>query len=396
MTTMVALHRQLHLMAVDWLRGMLAPLGPLELVDANGRRWVAQPVGDGFAYVCLDASPSEEATEALRRRPPPLALRVHGYFPTVQPAKYRQPKPPTARTSGIAEEPYFLLRRIGQGSYGQVWLARTRRHDFVAVKWAHRGFAIQLAHEAAVLADVKHGCIVACKAFLSDACGGAALVQPLARTTLREVLASPVTPRTTLRCLEALRAGLLALHAAGYVHLDLSPQNVLLFHDNSVRLADLGTAQREGEELRDLYVGTRKYRAPEILLGARRVQRSMDLWSLGMLALELALRSEQLRGVDSLQQLVIVLMLLGPPTPAELGALLPDWVPTADASRSPSQDRSCDLLQCCEVVDSAAFELAAALLHYAPTARRRGVAEWPKLMRRLRGPPRAPANRPRS
>lgn len=394
--------------AAVWLHCMLEPQGPLELRDDRGRLWRARPRGTGFCYerVMQPGAAGVAAADAFGPTTPLLGIRVAAYAPKARPPAYAR------LTKGADEEPRkggpcALLRRVGQGSYSQVWLARASGDKLVAVKRARCGLERQLEHEAAVLRSMRHGCVVACEDFYVDVESRACLVLRLAQGTLRDLLAAPVSARATLRTLSDLRAGLNALHAAGWVHLDLSPGNVLIHHDNTAQLADLGVSQREGERLRGLYAGTRKYRAPEVMLGARCADRHIDLWALGVIALEMALRGEQwLRGEDSLQQLKLVLTLLGPPTSEELCALLPGWRPSSDVAvglqvvdalictlRARGGIAGLGLLQRLppgEVLDQAAFELALPLLCYEPARRAAGLRLWPELMRGRRRGPHAP------
>eukprot|EP00123_Amoebidium_parasiticum_P001614 comp12753_c0_seq1/m.7870 comp12753_c0_seq1/g.7870 ORF comp12753_c0_seq1/g.7870 comp12753_c0_seq1/m.7870 type:complete len:213 (-) comp12753_c0_seq1:714-1352(-) len=74
------------------------------------------------------------------------------------------------------------------------------------------------------------------------------------------------------------------LHRLGYAHRDLKPENVVLAHDTSVRLVDLGGAAHVDDVERCCgRSGTEHYLAPECLEAASRDPRQADSWSLGVL-----------------------------------------------------------------------------------------------------------------
>jgi serine/threonine protein kinase len=81
-------------------------------------------------------------------------------------------------------------------------------------------------------------------------------------------------------------SGLAAIHERGIQHLDLKPENILIDRDCSLfKLADFGTAEWTCASKIGL-VGTREYRAPEIILGLNHTQ-ACDIWAIGCIIFEL-------------------------------------------------------------------------------------------------------------
>ena len=78
-----------------------------------------------------------------------------------------------------------------------------------------------------------------------------------------------------------LFAALQYLRKLGVLHRDIKPDNILL-KDGTVKLADFGSARfvdRPGRM--STYVGTRWYRAPEMLLGSTDYGYPSDIWAVG-------------------------------------------------------------------------------------------------------------------
>ncbi|XP_011656413.1 serine/threonine-protein kinase prp4 isoform X1 [Cucumis sativus] len=87
----------------------------------------------------------------------------------------------------------------------------------------------------------------------------------------------------TRQCLEALEF----LHHLGIIHCDLKPENILIksYKRCEIKVIDLGSSCFQSDNL-CLYVQSRSYRAPEVMLGLP-YNPKIDLWSLGCILAEL-------------------------------------------------------------------------------------------------------------
>jgi len=85
------------------------------------------------------------------------------------------------------------------------------------------------------------------------------------------------------QCLEAL----VYLHHLNIVHCDLKPENILLksYRKCEIKVIDLGSSCFMSDNL-NLYIQSRSYRSPEVILGLPYDQK-IDIWSLGCILAEL-------------------------------------------------------------------------------------------------------------
>ena len=191
---------------------------------------------------------------------------------------------------------YELLDRIGQGAMGTVWRARDQvlARD-VAVKEVRlpdlmpaRDRAIlreRTLREARVSAKLSHPCVVTVHDVI-EADGTPWIVMELvAARSLERVLAEdgPLPPRRVAETGMMLLGALASAHAAGVVHRDVKPGNVLLTRDGRAVLTDFGIAAVDGDPAltqTGMVVGTPGFCAPERIRGAPASPAS-DLWSLG-------------------------------------------------------------------------------------------------------------------
>jgi TolB-like protein/cytochrome c-type biogenesis protein CcmH/NrfG len=125
-------------------------------------------------------------------------------------------------------------------------------------------------------------------------------------TTLRERLAQgPIAPNEALEIAVQVASALSVAHAAGIVHCDIKPENIMLRPDGYVKVLDFGiakfTQQEALAEARSGGVeGTKRYMSPEQERGDALDART-DIWSLGVTLQEMAAgrRSAELDSVIS-------------------------------------------------------------------------------------------------
>lgn len=191
---------------------------------------------------------------------------------------------------------YRLVDSIGSGGMGRVWRAHDEvLHRTVAVKeltaalYAAEGDRARLlarTHaEARAAARINHSAVVTIHDVL-DHDNRPWIVMELVEGNS---LADEVKDRGRIEPAEAARIGLWVLrglraaHAAGVLHRDVKPGNVLLSPDRRVLLTDFGIAQVEGDTTitrTGEIVGSVDYLAPERVRG-HDPGPSSDLWALG-------------------------------------------------------------------------------------------------------------------
>ncbi|MBM7112019.1 protein kinase domain-containing protein [Archangium primigenium] len=146
-------------------------------------------------------------------------------------------------------EEYRLLRPLGQGAMGQVFLAQdTLLERLVAVKFIAPGQVSQEAararffQEARAIARLQHPNVVAIHR-VGEARRWPYLVSEFVRGQSLEALPRPVEGPHVLRIAVGLARGLAAAHRRGILHRDLKPANAMLSEEGEVKLLDFGLAE---------------------------------------------------------------------------------------------------------------------------------------------------------
>lgn len=193
---------------------------------------------------------------------------------------------------------YRLLSPLGEGGMGTVWRARDEvLGREVAVKEVRAPAGLpgpdvermyaRLEREAWAAARVANRNVVTVYDVAMEG-GRPWIVMELIRgVSLAEVLDAegPMSPQRAAGIGAEVLSALRTAHAAGVLHRDVKPANVLLSNDGRVVLTDFGIATVEGSSALTMtgeVIGSPEFLAPERALG-RAFGPESDLWSLGVL-----------------------------------------------------------------------------------------------------------------
>lgn len=192
---------------------------------------------------------------------------------------------------------YRLLDQVGSGGMGSVWRAHDlRTGDDVALKVLGRHGSALLARfvrEQAV--RVRHPHVVAPHGWAAEDDLVVLAMELVAGGSVADLLREhgPLDSGTCALLVEQLLLGLAAVHAAGLVHRDVKPANLLLEATRDgpphLRLGDFGVAAPVADRRFTTVpgaIGTDGYMAPEQARGAP-PEPTQDLYSVGRVALEL-------------------------------------------------------------------------------------------------------------
>ncbi len=207
----------------------------------------------------------------------------------------------------IVDGRYQVLSKVADGGMSTVYRAkdlRLGRHIALKILPArlanNAAFIAALGSEAASAASLSHPHVVQIHDHAVSPEHAYLVYEFIDGHTLRDVIKQrgPQSPRMALDLLDPVVEGLAAAHAAGIVHRDVKPENVLISRQGWVKIGDFGlshaanTANLSGELL-----GSVHYIAPELALRRGSDARS-DIYSAGIVLYELLTGRKPFAGTD--------------------------------------------------------------------------------------------------
>ncbi|MDN5571156.1 MAG: Stk1 family PASTA domain-containing Ser/Thr kinase [Propionibacteriaceae bacterium] len=199
----------------------------------------------------------------------------------------------------VLDDRYEVVGKLARGGMATVYLANDLRLSrTVAIKIMNDGlgdaddFARRFDAEARAAAHLSHPNVVSVFDQGSDDGRPYIVMEYVQGCTLRNLITreAPMEPGRVLDLLEPVCSALAAAHAAGIIHRDVKPENVLISDRGEVKVADFGLARaitaQSHAATTGLVIGTVSYIAPELVTKGRADARS-DVYSLGIVMYEM-------------------------------------------------------------------------------------------------------------
>lgn len=309
--------------------------------------------------------------------------------------------------SSTSEKPewlqqYNLVGKIGEGTYGLVFLARTNTPSKrpIAIKKFKQskdgdGVSPTAIREIMLLTEISHENVV--KLFnvhINFADMSLYLAFDYAEYDLYEIIrhhrdkvGHSLNQYTVKSLLWQLLNGLNYLHSNWIIHRDLKPSNILVMGEGEehgiMKIADFGLARIFQAPLKPLsdngVVVTIWYRAPELLLGSKHYTSAVDMWAVGCIFAELLTLKPLFQGAEAkssqnpfqVDQLDKIFKILGHPTVDKWPTLanLPHWQSDLQHIQSHRYD-SAGLHNVVHLnPKSPAYDLLSKMLEYDPLKR---------------------------
>ncbi|EPY49869.1 CMGC/CDK/CDK5 protein kinase Pef1 [Schizosaccharomyces cryophilus OY26] len=220
---------------------------------------------------------------------------------------------------------YQRLEKLGEGTYANVYRAQNRTTgEVVALKVIRidpeEGTPSTAIREISLMKELRHPNIMSLIDVLHTD-NKLMLVFEYMEKDLKKYMDAygnqgALSPSEVKNFTRQLLSGISFCHENRVLHRDLKPQNLLINNRGELKLADFGLARSIGIPVNTFSneVVTLWYRAPDVLLGSRAYNTSIDIWSVGCIMAEMATGRPLFAGSNNEDQLLKIFRLLGTPT----------------------------------------------------------------------------------
>uniref|UniRef100_A0A8C6Q7X8 Mitogen-activated protein kinase kinase kinase n=1 Tax=Nothobranchius furzeri TaxID=105023 RepID=A0A8C6Q7X8_NOTFU len=188
------------------------------------------------------------------------------------------------------------LQWLGSGAQGAVFLGKFRSEE-VAIKKVREQKETDIKH----LRKLKHPNIISFKGVCTQAPCYCIIMEYCAQGQLYEVLRAgrKVTPTLLVDWASGIASGMNYLHLHKIIHRDLKSPNVLVTHNDTVKISDFGTSKELSDKSTKMsFAGTVAWMAPEVIRNEP-VSEKVDIWSFGVVLWELLTGEIPYKDVDS-------------------------------------------------------------------------------------------------
>ncbi|KAL4991607.1 kinase-like domain-containing protein [Aspergillus falconensis] len=260
-------------------------------------------------FVSNLASPKSLLFKARHANPPPSlpSQRAPTMDKSQQPSSFQQ------------------LEKLGEGTYATVFKGRNRQTgELVALKEIHldseEGTPSTAIREISLMKELKHESIVSLYDVIHTE-NKLMLVFEYMDKDLKKYMDTrgdrgQLDQATIKSFMHQLMSGIAFCHDNRVLHRDLKPQNLLINKKGQLKLGDFGLARAFGIPVNTFSneVVTLWYRAPDVLLGSRTYNTSIDIWSAGCIMAELYTGRPLFPGTTNEDQLQKIFRLMGTPS----------------------------------------------------------------------------------
>jgi Tol biopolymer transport system component/tRNA A-37 threonylcarbamoyl transferase component Bud32 len=244
-----------------------------------------------------------------------------------------------ALTNGTKLGPYEIVAPLGAGGMGEVYRARdTRLNRTVAIKTLRRDKVAdakrkkRFLQEARAASALNHPNIVMLYDIANDAGTDYLVMEYVPGKSIDKLITPKGSPLAeVLNYAQQIATGLAAAHAAGIVHGDMKPANVIVTPESQVKILDFGLAKlmdrapdAEGETQTQeaalpeagAITGTVAYMSPEQASG-RPLDHRADIFSVGVMLYEMLAGSRPMRGKSPVETMSAIIHDPAPPLAAQ-------------------------------------------------------------------------------
>jgi serine/threonine protein kinase len=235
---------------------------------------------------------------------------------------------PEVKNQALIAGKWEKLRRLGFGSYGEVWLvqpvADSTSTDLAVAKIPHDSkMNTKFLREAAILRRLAgHDNSVQLKEIVKEA-GRVVLIQEYVKgQSLQAHLEQGMEATTKEMAFLQLLAVVAFAHQHRIMHRDIKPENIILTPEGVLKLLDFGAAKDlTRRSVSNTMIGSRPFMAPEQIMGKSRL--ASDVWALGVILYTLSTECLPFYD-DNEKQLMDLILEVEPERPRQLEPDLPE------------------------------------------------------------------------